>query len=59
MSDRCPLYPQKRTWFDTIVMSALCQRTHALHQIGEKILLTKVGMPSAWPSSAPALIVYV
>src|SRR5262249_56427623 len=26
MSDQCPLYPQKRTWFSTIVMSALCQK---------------------------------
>ena len=24
--NRCPLYPQKRTWFSTIVMSALCQK---------------------------------
>jgi hypothetical protein len=22
----CPLYPQKRTWLGTIVMSALCQK---------------------------------
>src|SRR6516164_10561267 len=25
MSDRCPLYPQKRTSRDTVGMSALCQ----------------------------------
>jgi len=26
---RCPLYPQKRTWIGTSLMSALCQkRTH-------------------------------
>jgi hypothetical protein len=25
-STRCPLYPQKRTWFSTVVMSALCQK---------------------------------
>ena len=30
----CPLYPQKRTWISTAVMSALCQKqTHALQQI--------------------------
>src|SRR5215472_5670386 len=23
---RCPLYPQKRTWFSAVVMSALCQK---------------------------------
>src|SRR5262249_44781007 len=23
---RCPLYPQKRTWIGTLVMSALCQK---------------------------------
>src|SRR5262249_38947998 len=23
---RCPLYPQKQTWFGTNVMSALCQK---------------------------------
>ena len=34
-STRCPLYPQKRTWIGTAVMSALCQkRTHALQQKG-------------------------
>src|SRR5262249_12534591 len=26
MSARRPLYPQKRTWFSTIAMSALCQK---------------------------------
>ena len=26
ISARCPLYPQMRTWFRTIVMSALCQK---------------------------------
>ena len=25
-SERCPLYPQKRTWISTAVMSALCQK---------------------------------
>src|SRR5262249_31315819 len=30
----CPLYPQKRTWFSTIVMSALCQKqTYTVRQI--------------------------
>ena len=26
MSDQCPLCPRKRTWFSTIVMSALCHK---------------------------------
>ena len=26
MCEQCPLYPQKRTLFRTIVMSALCQK---------------------------------
>src|SRR5215469_5691071 len=26
VSDQCPLYPRKRTWFGVIVMSALCQK---------------------------------
>ena len=26
MSASCPLYPQKRTWISTAVMSALCQK---------------------------------
>jgi len=26
MSTGCPLYPQKRTWFSAVVMSALCQK---------------------------------
>jgi hypothetical protein len=31
--DRCPLYPQKQTSLNTVVMSALCRkRTHALQQ---------------------------
>jgi NAD(P)-dependent dehydrogenase (short-subunit alcohol dehydrogenase family) len=30
---RCPLYPKKRTWLSTIVMSALCQKqTYAVQQ---------------------------
>ena len=34
-AELCPLYPQKRTWIGTAVMSALCQkRTHALQQKG-------------------------
>jgi hypothetical protein len=36
---RCPLYPQKRTWFSTVGMSALChKRTSARlfnHLVGE------------------------
>jgi hypothetical protein len=24
ISDQCPLYPQKRTWIGTVMMSALC-----------------------------------
>src|SRR6516162_5387051 len=26
VSERCPLYPQYRTWIGTVVMSALCQK---------------------------------
>ena len=26
MSEQCPLYPRKRTWIGTVVMSALCQK---------------------------------
>ena len=34
VSERRPLYPEKRTWISRAVMSALCQkRTHALQQL--------------------------
>jgi hypothetical protein len=32
ISNQCPLYPQKRTWLSTVVMSALCQKQTSAFQ---------------------------
>jgi hypothetical protein len=46
-SAQYPLYPQKRTWFSTIVMSALCRKqTHALQQTACRLM--------KWSGRAPA-----
>jgi hypothetical protein len=49
-SDQCPLYPQKQTSLNDVVMSAKChKRTHALQQFCRYLT------PSTRPKSAEAI----